>query len=73
MRLSERLNKLSEARRLSLEVRDSLSPQTHTCSECGLERHENWDHKQVRDVLNAVINRLEKTLERMEDNPDIFG
>lgn len=57
--------KLDQAKALVLEVRDSLNNKNHPCECCGHTVYEDWDARQMRDTLNAVVNRLEKTIEKI--------
>ena len=73
MTLQERIRKLSQASRLIGEVKDSLSVEKKNCDCCGLVTYTNWEQYCNRQVLNGVLNKLEKSVERMERNPEQYG
>lgn len=73
MNAKERVAKLEQARRLIEQVRDSLSLDSSVCECCGLTKYHNFDQYQVREQLNAAINRLTKTGERIANDSHLFN
>ena len=72
MNLQQRTNRLRAAHRLVRKVKDSLNHDTHTCGSCGVEVAENRNQQQVREMLNGVLSRLEKSIDRMGNQAEFF-
>lgn len=72
MKIQEQMKKLTDARALVKEVQDVLDVNSNVCDKCGLTSYENYGQWQAFDVLAAVLNRLDKTLERMNREPEVF-
>lgn len=72
MNAKDRVTKLEQAKKLIEQVRDSLSSESKVCECCGLTKYQNYDQYQVREWLNAAINRLEKTTERINNDTHLF-
>jgi len=70
--MMNRLTKLAQAYTLIEDVRDSLSCETSICKCCGLKNYSNFDQHQVREHMNAILNRLEKSMEWMRNEPKKF-
>lgn len=62
-----RIENLEEAYQLITEVRESLNSKSRVCPHCEMKKHENWEERKLRDILNGVLNRLEKTAERLQE------
>jgi transposase len=58
--------KLMEAKRLILEVRDTFNNTQERCSCCGAERFVNWNQRQMRDQLNGAVTRIDRAARSLE-------
>jgi hypothetical protein len=72
MTVNEQTEKLAQAKRLVEEVRDSLNVEKSVCDQCGLTSYKNFGQFQTHDTLSAVLTRLEKVIERMGREPEVY-
>lgn len=72
MTAKERVIKLEAAKKLIEEVRNSLNIDSAVCECCGLTKYHNFDQYQIYGWLDAAINRLDKTSERITNNKQPF-
>lgn len=56
--------KLLAAKKLILEVRDSLNNKQERCSCCGAERFVDWNERQMRENLNGAVTRIDRVIDR---------
>ncbi len=61
----ERANKLLEAARIILEVRDSFSNTKFKCECCGFARFTDHHKHLMREQLNGAITRINRVNDRM--------
>ncbi len=72
MIVNEQIDKLTQAKSLVEEVRKSWRLESNECPHCGLTKYTNFGQFQANDTLGAVLSRLEKTIDRMNREPEIF-
>lgn len=56
--MTDQLKRLNIAKKLVLEVRDTLSNEKAICECCGMTRWLDLDEYQMRELLNGVVNRI---------------
>lgn len=72
MTVTEQIEKLTQAKSLIDEVRKSWRLESSECQHCGLTKYANFGQFQANETIGAVLSRLEKTIDRMNREPEIF-